>query len=204
MGGWIIAQIWKTDDMEAADAIENPGHGSVGSELRPNLAVSSDLGPGIRDDEILIDFSTTDASIAHVRIALENNYGIGLNAIWEMMKTAARFLGRGYDVEIIGFHAGNKPDVPSGKGTTIARIIANEEGDDIDDVIRNGRDATGSDSRRRNPVNASTIRTRLSWTRTVPGPCRCRQVRSGRFRRNRPRNRCRRGQTGPLSGRRRS
>jgi len=152
--------------------------------------VQDALVPSTAGDEILIEFSTPQATMEHLEIAVasglpvligttglsaaqtslikqaaeripvlvSHNYGIGMNAFWEILKVATRYLGHDYDIEVIEFHANNKPDVPSGTGGTIARIIAEERGDALEDVIRYGRDKTTANKRKPKEIGMHSLR----------------------------------------------
>jgi 4-hydroxy-tetrahydrodipicolinate reductase len=56
------------------------------------------------------------------------NMSLGVNLLVELSKTASRFLGEGFDVEIIEKHHNQKIDAPSGTAIMLANAI-NEEND---------------------------------------------------------------------------
>lgn len=190
MGTKILAAAAQTDDIRIAGAIGRSGSECIGKELAGGIVVQDTLVPGIAGDEILIEFSTPQATMEHLKVAVasnipiligttglssaqdtlirqaaqnipvlvSHNYGIGMNAFWEILKVATRYLGHDYDIEVIEFHANNKPDVPSGTGGTIARIIAEERGDALEDVIRYGRDKTTANSRKPKEIGMHSLR----------------------------------------------
>lgn len=94
------------------------------------------------------------------RIAIleSHNYGIGMNAFYEILRVATKLLKHDYEVEIMEFHAANKPDVPSGTGLTIGRIIAESMGDDFSNVVRFGRGQTKENMRSKNEICFHSLR----------------------------------------------
>jgi len=93
-----------------------------------------------------------------IPIIESHNYGIGMNAFWEILKVAASFLGDDYDIEVVEFHAAAKPDVPSGTGKTIAQLLAAARGDDLDDVVRYGREHERTFRRKRHEIGVHSLR----------------------------------------------
>jgi 4-hydroxy-tetrahydrodipicolinate reductase len=93
-----------------------------------------------------------------IPILESHNFGIGMNTFWELIRTATKILGNSYDVEIIEFHGGKKPDVPSGTGLIIGKIIAEAKGVEFDDVVRYGRDYTKTNVRRENEICFHSLR----------------------------------------------
>lgn len=51
------------------------------------------------------------------------NTSMGINLMFELVKTAARHLPKGYDVEIVEMHHRHKNDAPSGTAMKLAEII---------------------------------------------------------------------------------
>ncbi len=60
------------------------------------------------------------------------NMSIGVNLIAELSKTAAKFLGGSFDIEIVEAHHNQKVDAPSGTALMIADAIKGELEGDID------------------------------------------------------------------------
>lgn len=98
------------------------------------------------------------AAAKAIPILTSHNFGIGMNAFWEIMKVATAYLGNDYDIEIVEFHAASKPDVPSGTGKTIASIIAHERGDDLNQVLRYGREHDHAFSRKPHEIGIHSLR----------------------------------------------
>lgn len=68
------------------------------------------------------------AASAQVPVFFSANMSLGVNLICELAKKAARFLGDGFDIEIVERHHNQKLDAPSGTALAIADAI-NEEMD---------------------------------------------------------------------------
>lgn len=94
------------------------------------------------------------------RIAIleSHNYGIGMNAFWEIIRVATELLRHDYQVEIVEFHAASKPDVPSGTGMTIGKIIAEVMGENSTTVINFGREQTKDNVRPKNDICFHSLR----------------------------------------------
>ena len=71
----------------------------------------------------------TEAVIKNnVSAVISSNYSIGVGVFFKLIKDAAKYLGDGYDVEIIEAHHNQKKDAPSGTAMTAAEIISKEMG----------------------------------------------------------------------------
>ncbi len=71
----------------------------------------------------------TDAVVGNnVAAVISSNYSIGVGVFFKLVREAARYLGEGYDVEIIEAHHNQKKDAPSGTAVTAAEIISEEQG----------------------------------------------------------------------------
>lgn len=107
-------------------------------------------------NEVQVDFVRSSSEV--IPILQSHNYGIGMNAFWEILRTATKILGSDYQVEIIEFHGGNKPDVPSGTGLTIGKIIAEARDDNFENVVRFGRDSVRTNVRKDNEICFHSLR----------------------------------------------
>lgn len=74
MGTRIIACLGETPDLRLAAALEVPGHPALGRDAgelagvaRLGVAVTADGGPALVRDRVLVEFSTPEASLAHLR-----------------------------------------------------------------------------------------------------------------------------------------
>ncbi|MBE7010861.1 MAG: 4-hydroxy-tetrahydrodipicolinate reductase [Ruminococcaceae bacterium] len=63
------------------------------------------------------------AAAEEIPVFFSANYSLGVNLICELAKKAARFLGDGFDIEIIERHHNQKLDAPSGTALAIADSI---------------------------------------------------------------------------------
>jgi len=60
---------------------------------------------------------------SEIPVFFSANYSLGVNLICELAKKAARFLGDGFDIEIVERHHNQKLDAPSGTALAIADSI---------------------------------------------------------------------------------
>lgn len=90
-----------------------------------------------------------------VAIFKASNMSLGVNLIGNLVKQAAEFLGKDYDIEIIEQHHNQKVDAPSGTAITLAHK-ANEAFNDSYKIV-NGR--SGSNCKReQNEISISSVR----------------------------------------------
>jgi 4-hydroxy-tetrahydrodipicolinate reductase len=68
-----------------------------------------------------------------------SNYSTGVNALFWLTRKAAEILGPGFDLEVVEMHHRHKKDAPSGTATSLAKILADVRGQQLDEVIRHGR-----------------------------------------------------------------
>jgi 4-hydroxy-tetrahydrodipicolinate reductase len=67
------------------------------------------------------------------------NMSVGVNVLIELVRGAARALGRSFDAEIAEIHHRMKVDAPSGTALALARAVAEELGRDVDHDALYGR-----------------------------------------------------------------
>jgi 4-hydroxy-tetrahydrodipicolinate reductase len=67
------------------------------------------------------------------------NMSAGVNLLFQLAGETARFLGDGYDVEIVEAHHRFKKDAPSGTAAKLAQVIAAALGRDLEKAARYGR-----------------------------------------------------------------
>jgi 4-hydroxy-tetrahydrodipicolinate reductase len=70
------------------------------------------------------------AAATRVAVVLSPNMSVGVNALFALVREAARTLGDGYDVEIVEMHHRKKKDAPSGTAVRLAEIAAEALGRD--------------------------------------------------------------------------
>jgi len=68
-----------------------------------------------------------------------SNYSTGVNTLFWLTRKAAGILGPGFDLEVIEMHHRMKKDAPSGTAATLAEILAEVRQQQLDEVIRHGR-----------------------------------------------------------------
>jgi 4-hydroxy-tetrahydrodipicolinate reductase len=66
-----------------------------------------------------------------VPIVLSPNMSIAMNAMFELVRQAAKVLGPGYDPEIVEIHHKKKRDAPSGTAVKLAEVVAEALGRDF-------------------------------------------------------------------------
>ncbi len=89
----------------------------------------------------------TDAQKAQIT-ALKNkvpmvwssNYSTGVNTLFWLTRKATEILGPDFDLEVVEMHHRLKKDAPSGTAKTLAEILAAVRQQQLDEVIRHGRE----------------------------------------------------------------
>jgi 4-hydroxy-tetrahydrodipicolinate reductase len=80
----------------------------------------------------------TDIS-REVPMVWTSNFSTGMNVLFWLTRRAAETLGPDYDLEIIEMHHRLKKDAPSGTARALARILADARRQQLDRVLRHGR-----------------------------------------------------------------
>lgn len=102
MGGRILGLISATDGIEVAAAVEKSGHPLVGQDYgevhglgKKGIPIVAGLENGIRQGDVVIDFTHHEASLTHLGLAVENKKaivigttGFGADAMVEIKKMA--------------------------------------------------------------------------------------------------------------------
>jgi 4-hydroxy-tetrahydrodipicolinate reductase len=113
-----------------------------------------DATPGFADEcvrhgKALVVGTTghSEAQAAQIRKAAEkipvvwaSNYSTGVNTLFWLTRKAAEILGPDFDLEVVEMHHRLKKDAPSGTARTLAEILAEVRGEQIDKVLRHGRE----------------------------------------------------------------
>jgi 4-hydroxy-tetrahydrodipicolinate reductase len=76
---------------------------------------------------------------SHIPIVWSSNYSTGVNTLFWLTRKAAEILGPEFDLEILEMHHRLKRDAPSGTATTLAEILADVRGQQVDEAVRHGR-----------------------------------------------------------------
>lgn len=77
--------------------------------------------------------------VSGIPVVWASNYSTGVNTLFWLARKAAEILGPGYDLEIVEMHHRYKKDAPSGTAATLAQILADARQQQLDQVIRHGR-----------------------------------------------------------------
>jgi 4-hydroxy-tetrahydrodipicolinate reductase len=80
------------------------------------------------------------ALAAEVPMVWSSNYSTGVNALFWLTRRAAEILGPEYDLEIMETHHRLKKDAPSGTAKTLGEILAAVRRQQLDNVVRHGRE----------------------------------------------------------------
>ncbi|MBR4653328.1 MAG: 4-hydroxy-tetrahydrodipicolinate reductase [Kiritimatiellae bacterium] len=80
-----------------------------------------------------------DAAAQRIPVVQSGNYSLGVNLLLNLVETAARTLGAGYDIEVVEMHHRHKKDAPSGTALMLAKAAAAGCGEDLDKVSVFGR-----------------------------------------------------------------
>ena len=83
MGRLILALAREDARFRVAGAVEAPGHATVGRDAGElagggplGVRVAAELGPIVRPEHVVLDFTTPAATLAHVRVAAERGAGL--------------------------------------------------------------------------------------------------------------------------------
>jgi len=76
---------------------------------------------------------------SQVPIVWSANYSTGVNTLFWLTRRAAEILGPSFDLEVVEMHHRLKKDAPSGTARTLAEILAQVRGQQLDQVARHGR-----------------------------------------------------------------
>jgi 4-hydroxy-tetrahydrodipicolinate reductase len=92
-----------------------------------------------------------------VAIAMAPNFSVGVNVTFKLLETAAKSLGKGYDIEIIEAHHRLKVDAPSGTALRMGEVVAQATGRDLKQCAIYGREGVTGE-RKDDTIAFSTIR----------------------------------------------
>ncbi len=124
-------------EYEVFSNINDVKNGDVIIDFSHPAALSSLLEYAVSTKTPIVVATTglTDADIENIKSAARVvpvfftfNMSLGVNLLVELSKTASKFLGDGFDIEIVEKHHNQKIDAPSGTAIMLANAI-NEEND---------------------------------------------------------------------------
>lgn len=76
MGREVISLAQEEESWELVGAIESPTHPEVGKEIGKGLKITSNLEQVIDKDCVVVEFTTPEATIEHLKIAKQNKSGM--------------------------------------------------------------------------------------------------------------------------------
>ena len=77
---------------------------------------------------------------SQVPIVWSANYSTGVNTLYWLTRKATEILGPDFDLEVVEMHHRLKKDAPSGTAKTLAEILAEVRKQQLEKVIRHGRE----------------------------------------------------------------
>jgi 4-hydroxy-tetrahydrodipicolinate reductase len=77
---------------------------------------------------------------SQIPIVWSANYSTGVNTLFWLTRQAAEILGPGFDLEVLEMHHRMKKDAPSGTAATLAEILASVRKQQLEKIIRHGRE----------------------------------------------------------------
>jgi 4-hydroxy-tetrahydrodipicolinate reductase len=77
---------------------------------------------------------------SEIPIVLSSNFSTGVNTLFWLTRKAAEILGPAFDLEIVEMHHRHKRDAPSGTARTLSEILAQVRQQQLEDVLRHGRE----------------------------------------------------------------
>jgi 4-hydroxy-tetrahydrodipicolinate reductase len=76
---------------------------------------------------------------SQIPMVLSSNFSTGVNTLFWLTRQAAQILGPAFDLEIVEMHHRHKRDAPSGTARTLAEILAEVRRQQLEQVLRHGR-----------------------------------------------------------------
>jgi 4-hydroxy-tetrahydrodipicolinate reductase len=92
-----------------------------------------------------------------VATVIAPNFSVGVNVTFKLLETAAKSLGKGYDIEVIEAHHRLKVDAPSGTALRMGEVVAQATGRDLKQCAIYGREGVTGE-RKDDTIAFSTIR----------------------------------------------
>lgn len=86
------------------------------------------------------DRSRITAVASQIPMVLSSNFSTGVNTLFWLAGKAAEILGPSFDLEILEMHHRHKRDAPSGTARTLAEILARVRNQQLEQVVRHGRE----------------------------------------------------------------
>jgi len=86
------------------------------------------------------DRSQITSLASQIPMVLSSNFSTGVNTLFWLTRKAAEILGPEFDLEIVEMHHRLKRDAPSGTARTLAEILAEVRGQQLEKIARHGRE----------------------------------------------------------------
>jgi 4-hydroxy-tetrahydrodipicolinate reductase len=80
------------------------------------------------------------AAAEQIPMVWASNYSTGVNTLFWLTRKAAQILGPAFDLEVVEMHHRLKKDAPSGTAMTLAEILATVRNEQLDAVLKHGRE----------------------------------------------------------------
>jgi 4-hydroxy-tetrahydrodipicolinate reductase len=109
-----------------------PGIAALCAEYNKAMVIGT-TGHSKEDRTVITQHSS------RIPMVLSSNFSTGVNALFWLARKAAEILGPGFDLEIVEMHHRLKRDAPSGTARTLAEILAQVRGQQLERVQRHGR-----------------------------------------------------------------
>lgn len=77
---------------------------------------------------------------ANIPVVISPNMSLGVNLLFNLVKTASKVLGSEYEISILEAHHAEKKDAPSGTAKELEKIVKGIKGEDTDVVISSVRE----------------------------------------------------------------
>jgi 4-hydroxy-tetrahydrodipicolinate reductase len=92
----------------------------------------------------------------HIPLLIAPNTSVGVTLLMELVRTSARALSLDFDVEIVEAHHRMKRDAPSGTALALGQAVADERGQQLQDVAATSRN--GEAPRRKGEIGFAVVR----------------------------------------------
>lgn len=133
-------------DFSKADGLDDMLDYAIAHQMRVVLATTGHTGEQIKH----IEYAATQIAVFYA-----SNMSLGVNLLANLSKEAMKFLGEGYDVEIIETHHNQKLDAPSGTAITLANAINSVRENNL--IPKYGRQETAH-RREKNEIGIHAVR----------------------------------------------
>lgn len=178
-----LATVSPSSSLVGSDAGEVAGQGKLGVSLTPHLqegldnvdvvidfttpeATLSHLSQLAGTNTAMVIGTTgfTSAQMAELRAYSEQmpvvfaaNYSVGVNLSLQLLRTAARVMGEGADIEVMEAHHRHKVDAPSGTALRMGEAVAETLGRDLAECAVYGRQGQEG-PRKKDTIGFATVR----------------------------------------------